>query len=119
MFPVKTDYDWSQRLNSLHPDLHSSPLRVCVVGLHCCGPLSPSILKLLTEHLHHPSLRVLLLLGCCYHKTEHVQWSPLSYALTELLSTRTHSFNLGTFGLRLAAQETRDRYDFKDGNRLG
>ena len=43
------------------------PVGVCMVGLHCCGDLTPTVLRLFTSGFH-PSLRSLILLGCCYHK---------------------------------------------------
>jgi len=38
-----------------------------MVGLHCCGDLTPAILKLFANQVH-PSLSVLVVVGCCYHK---------------------------------------------------
>ena len=88
--------------------LKNEELRICVVGLHCCGDLTPSILTLFTDH-RLPSLISLVLIGCCYHKTTSAQWSPVSSTLGELLKGRP-GLTLNTFALRLAAQETRDRY---------
>ena len=94
-------------------------LRICVVGLHCCGDLTPSILTLFTEHTLPPlpsliapssplpSLTALVLVGCCYHKTAFPQWSPVSRAARELMKGREDL--ISTYALRLAAQETRER----------
>lgn len=38
-----------------------------MVGLHCCGDLTPAILKLFANQVH-PSLSSLVVVGCCYHK---------------------------------------------------
>lgn len=38
-----------------------------MVGLHCCGNLTPNILRLFVSGFH-PALRSLVLIGCCYHK---------------------------------------------------
>ena len=81
-------------------------LRICVVGLHCCGDLTPSILTLFTEHTL-PSLTALVLIGCCYHKTDSPQWSPISTMARELMKGREDL--VSTYALRLAAQETRER----------
>ncbi len=37
---------------------------ICMIGLHCCGPLTPAIL-----HLFHmePQIKALVCLSCCYH----------------------------------------------------
>jgi hypothetical protein len=97
-------------------------LRICVVGLHCCGDLTPSILTLFTDHTTPlpplpsltahpppaiPSLTALVLIGCCYHKTGFGRWSPVSSVGTEVMRGREDV--VSTYALRLAAQETRDR----------
>lgn len=76
-----------------------------------------------------------MLLSCCYHKTEHAQWQPLSKELGALLQACSQQCRaeergdtegggeteqreteqcveegISKFGLRLAAQETRHRY---------
>jgi len=38
-----------------------------MVGLHCCGNLTPNILRLFVSGFH-PALQSLVLIGCCYHK---------------------------------------------------
>ena len=40
---------------------------MCMVGLHCCGDLTPAILKLFANQVH-PSISGLVVVGCCYHK---------------------------------------------------
>ena len=93
------------------PGLHfvKGELCICVVGLHCCGDLTPSILTLFTDHTLPPlpSLAALVLVGCCYHKTDSPQWSPVSTTARELMKGREDT--VSTYALRLAAQETRER----------
>ena len=38
--------------------------RVCMVGLHCCGDLTPTMLRVFTRQ---PELRSLVCVSCCYH----------------------------------------------------
>ena len=66
-------------------------------------------------------VQCLVLLGCCYHKIGHAQWTPMSQQIQHL-SQKYSGFSVGdtgtdksgcgfltTYGLRLAAQETKDR----------
>ncbi|CAL8088519.1 unnamed protein product [Calicophoron daubneyi] len=43
----------------------SAPPDYLVCGLHCCGDLGPSVIRLFNSH---QQARSLLLVGCCYHK---------------------------------------------------
>ena len=90
-------------LDSLKGDL-----RVCMVGLHCCGDLTPSALTLFTHH-SLPSLTALVLVPCCYHKMASPQWQPGSATLRRILGER-QDVAINTFALRLAAQETKHRW---------
>lgn len=83
-------------------------LRVCVVGLHCCGDLASSTLTLFTHH-SLPSLTTLVLVPCCYHKMASPQWQPSSATLRRILGER-QDVAINTFALRLAAQETKHRW---------
>ncbi|XP_014667519.1 PREDICTED: uncharacterized protein LOC106809081 isoform X2 [Priapulus caudatus] len=38
---------------------------VCMIGLHCCGDLTPTMLKVYAEM---PEIRALVCVSCCYHK---------------------------------------------------
>ncbi|CAJ0931857.1 unnamed protein product, partial [Mesorhabditis belari] len=38
---------------------------VCLVGVHACGDLSSTIIRMFTKH---PQITCLILFGCCYHK---------------------------------------------------
>ena len=42
-------------------------MRVCVVGLHCCGDLTPDLLRMVSGQVN-PDLCALVVVGCCYHK---------------------------------------------------
>ena len=37
---------------------------VCMIGLHCCGPLTPTMIELF---LHCDSVKSLVCVSCCYH----------------------------------------------------
>jgi len=41
--------------------------RVCVMGLHCCGDLSPAVLNYFINS-SLTSVHSVILFGCCYHK---------------------------------------------------
>lgn len=42
----------------------SSEQGICLVGLHCCGSLTPTMLKV-TAHI--PEIKALVCVSCCYH----------------------------------------------------
>ena len=42
--------------------------RVCLIGLHCCGDLTPTIMRWFSRSVTPPSLKALVVVGCCYHK---------------------------------------------------
>ncbi|KAL8563892.1 hypothetical protein ACOMHN_049548 [Nucella lapillus] len=42
-------------------------VRVCLVGLHCCGDLTPAMVRL---YRAVPCLRALCCVSCCYHKMQ-------------------------------------------------
>ena len=84
-------------------------VKVGVVGLHCCGDLTPRTQELF---LSHPSLRHLVLVGCCYHKMSQPPASGGHFPLSELLKGLMLAQGqciVSTLALRLAAQETRER----------
>ena len=47
----------------------SSP-SICMVGLHCCADLTPSMLHLFKQS---PLIRCLLCFGCCYHNMRKIK----------------------------------------------
>lgn len=52
----------------LDSPFHIGNDRVCLIGLHCCGDLTPVILRWFSHTVTSPCLRALVLVGCCYHK---------------------------------------------------
>ncbi|XP_046549291.1 methyltransferase-like protein 25B isoform X2 [Haliotis rubra] len=94
----------------------SEERRVCMIGLHCCGDLTPTMLW---YFLHMSSMRSLCLVSCCYHKMSFSEESnrfnsfPLSEdcltAYTDL-KLQHPAWSLRPVSFRLAAQETRSRW---------
>ncbi|XP_062510529.1 probable methyltransferase-like protein 25 [Corticium candelabrum] len=89
---------------------------VCLLGLHCCGDLTPLMLKRFTECC--PSKSVLVCIGCCYHRMsttdkEQFRYFPMSAGVKSVvddIKTKYPAWSLNVFALRLAAQETRTRW---------
>ena len=88
---------------------------VCLLGLHCCGDLTPLVLKLF--HRCCPSQSALVCLGCCYHRMSTVGdkfcYFPLSDSIKSVfhgMKKKYPDWKMSVFGLRLAAQETRARW---------
>jgi len=110
----------SSKPNPEQLNLSSSPLRtrssdqrICMVGLHCCGDLTPATLF---QFHHLDECKVLICLGCCYHrlcsenKTSFENF-PLSMKLkTEYDFTQPNDRKLNGLALRLACQETKSRW---------
>lgn len=115
----------------IHLDINSNSLEmiqkfceeeeICVVGLHSCGELSVHMLNMFTEL---KVAKLLIVLPCCYHKLEVKIDSekeyfinfPLSTALKKIISIESidsGDFLKRTF-LRLACQETADRWNFME-----
>ncbi len=40
---------------------------VCMIGLHCCGSLTPTMLKVMTKM---EDIQALVCVGCCYHSMQ-------------------------------------------------
>ena len=82
----------------------SSPM--CMIGLHSCGNLSPSMIRLF---LGNRRFRSLFLISCCYHRMDCVASNtnfPLSECLKTLEGNALPSKEIMPFLLRLASQET-------------
>ncbi|CAL8088516.1 unnamed protein product [Calicophoron daubneyi] len=80
----------------------SAPPDYLVCGLHCCGDLGPSVIRLFNSH---QQARSLLLVGCCYHKMalDTFPMSPLlREAMSQLVQLGTSLITESTF--RLACQ---------------
>ncbi|KAK3790011.1 hypothetical protein RRG08_016328 [Elysia crispata] len=88
--------------------------RVCLIGLHCCGDLSPTMLALFHQV---PSVRAVCCVSCCYHKmscvSDELSSFPLSSSCKKIydtLKTEGLSWHISPQTLRLGAQETRSRW---------
>ncbi|XP_060573423.1 probable methyltransferase-like protein 25 [Ruditapes philippinarum] len=88
----------------------------CMVGLHCCGDLTPIMLNNFVEL---DQITSLCCVSCCYHRmnfNEDIQTHdnfPMSQQLkTALVKTQQTypEFKFSSYALRLAAQETRARW---------
>ncbi|KAK7466607.1 hypothetical protein BaRGS_00033406 [Batillaria attramentaria] len=104
-------------------DAVNHSLRVCLIGLHCCGDLTPALLRLF-ERVEF--IRAVCCVSCCYHKmqlipgTDQFHNFPMSkaakdvYTAMQVKSQRTQEHAPTSFispcSLRLAAQETRARW---------
>ncbi|KAH3875305.1 uncharacterized protein LOC127869377 isoform X1 [Dreissena polymorpha] len=91
-------------------------LRVCMIGLHCCGDLTPTILR---YFVRTDWITSLCCVSCCYHRMEYSEADkcisnfPMSDTLGRQLRAfqQNHpEFRLSPFAMRLAAQETRSRW---------
>jgi hypothetical protein len=87
--------------------------RVCLVGLHCCGDLTPTLMRW-TALSQLARVRAIVLVGCCYHKMVAVEGKkdtltnfPMSDFVKKYIETEGLAIN--AFALRLAAQETKRR----------
>ncbi|KAL3884429.1 hypothetical protein ACJMK2_024568 [Sinanodonta woodiana] len=89
----------------------------CMIGLHCCGDLTPAMLKCFASE---DSVRALCCVSCCYHRMKYDEslkefsMFPMSTALETAMDIACEKFpgwSVGTYGLRLAAQETRTRWE--------
>ncbi|KAI8503303.1 hypothetical protein Bbelb_191240 [Branchiostoma belcheri] len=91
----------------------------CMVGLHCCGDLCPTMLKMFTSV---ERLSCLVCVSCCYHGMSITEPEsrpscftnfPLSCTVRETLKkvgTEFPDWQLNVFAMRLAAQETQARW---------
>ncbi|KAK2191903.1 hypothetical protein NP493_43g06009 [Ridgeia piscesae] len=88
---------------------------LCMMGLHCCGDLTPTMLRLLTRTT---DIDCLVCVGCCYHNmtctdSQEYKSFPMSSKLRAVMKhaqEKHPEWHLNTFALRLAAQETRARW---------
>lgn len=94
-------------------DFEDTGPRVCMVGLHCCGDLTPTMLKCFQEL---DCIRSLCCVSCCYHRMKFDENSrqfenfPVSSLVKRIIERIAPGWNPGPFGMRLAAQETRARW---------
>ena len=84
----------------------SSSSPICMIGLHSCGDLSPSMIRLF---LGNKRFRSLFLISCCYHRMDCLASNP-NFPLSECFKTLEGNALPGKeslpFFLRLASQET-------------
>ncbi|GFR89561.1 UPF0431 protein C1orf66-like protein [Elysia marginata] len=87
---------------------------VCLVGLHCCGDLSPTMLAVFNQVA---SVQAVCFVSCCYHKMRCVSGEynsfPLSHRCREVsthLKKENPPYLIPPQTLRLGAQETRNRW---------
>ncbi|KAI0215432.1 Methyltransferase-like protein 25 [Lamellibrachia satsuma] len=109
--------DYEQTLEPEHrkasQGTRSMPL--CMIGLHCCADLTPTMLHLLTRM---PDIACLVCVGCCYHNmtkagSHEYNCFPMSSKLQAVMKCAQEKhpdWRLNTYALRLAAQETRARW---------
>lgn len=94
-----------QRLSSLTSE------KSCLVGLHCCGDLTPQLLKIFSKIDQFSSL---MLVSCCYLKMspgkDGFENFPLSPELKSAVDKSEKPGVFNGFMLRLGAQETVKRW---------
>jgi len=102
---VENETNSIDKLTSLIPD------QSCLVGLHCCGDLTPDLLNIF---LKLPGFFTVILVSCCYHKMsavdEKYQNFPISSNLKLHVNNLEKSQIFNRFMLRLGAQETLMRW---------
>ncbi|KAG8842346.1 hypothetical protein FRB91_004245 [Serendipita sp. 411] len=84
-----------------------TPIPIVLVGLHCCGDLTPSVLRFIRQYRRNDrqtSFRVIgcVIVGCCYNMCGPSSFH-LSQNMTSAFST-TGSLSLETQHLHLATQ---------------
>jgi SAM-dependent methyltransferase len=83
----------------------------CLVGLHCCGDLTPQLLNIFIKSQRFSSL---MLVSCCYHKMRQTKDRfdnfPLSAQLSISVKNCKRPSVFSGFMLRLGAQETKKRW---------
>jgi len=112
----------SHKFDTVHLQIEDSPeciqklasltsAQTCLVGLHCCGDLTPQLLKMFTQIEGFSSL---LIVSCCYHKmnqsTQGFDNFPLSSKLKSAVNSLDKPSVFSCFMLRLGAQETVKRW---------
>ena len=87
------------------------PENSCLVGLHCCGDLTPHLINIFAQL---EKIQSLMIVSCCYHKMASTSKGfrnfPLSEKLKFLVSNSNNPDAFNGFMLRLGAQETVKRW---------
>lgn len=116
VYKQATEYvnDDTDLANMVAQNLGDKTDRVAMVGLHTCGNLAPSCLRLMTANLLY--VKCLINVGCCYHLmteqfTESDFWSDVDpsikgfgFPLSDYL--KSLEFSLGRNARMIAAQST-------------
>ena len=94
---------------SLLEDFHLTDPKIALIGLHACGDLTPTALKLALES---PQIEQLVIMPCCYHRMtlireQQFQCFPMSRELQRIIRSLSCSGSLAFHRpfLRLAAQQ--------------
>ncbi|XP_061174710.1 probable methyltransferase-like protein 25 [Saccostrea echinata] len=88
----------------------SSELDTCLlIGLHCCGDLTPAMLKVYSEVTF---VKGLCCVSCCYHRMTKCGTKYVHFPMSKDAEATMSKFDLRPTVpfLRLAAQETRSRW---------
>ena len=116
VYKQATEYisDDTDLVNMVTQNLGDKTDRVAIVGLHTCGNLSPSCLRLMTANMRY--VRCLINVGCCYHlMNEEFTGSDFWFDIDPLLKgfgfpmsnyLRSLEFSLGRNARMIAAQST-------------
>ncbi|OQV14188.1 hypothetical protein BV898_11659 [Hypsibius exemplaris] len=106
------DQDTTENLRTILADCDVGDEPICLIGLHCCGDLTPLFLQ--TFH-QLGNATAFICVGCCYHlmtpavDRSEIQFCPLSWSAKEMKRRLwlTNDLLLTVPSLRLASQETR------------
>ncbi|CAC5359330.1 unnamed protein product [Mytilus coruscus] len=85
---------------------------ILMIGLHCCGDLTPTMMKFFSSL---DVIKGLCCVSCCYHRMKFDETQrrfdnfPLSTKLKTILQNK-QTWSLNSYAMRLAAQETRSRW---------
>ena len=86
-------------------DSEEESVRFGLIGLHCCGDLTPIMIKLF---LTFEELKMISVVSCCYHKMSSDSY-PLSEQLIEVVGDKLNVIG-SHFAVRLACQETLEKW---------
>ncbi len=79
-----------------------------LVGLHCCGDLTPAMMRLFSST---PEFSFMAVVACCYHKVQKDRNKPVSSRVqSEILNSDCKNLIYGPSALRLACQESLDKW---------
>lgn len=105
---LSNDREGQKRFQDLlHSIVNSEEGKVTfgLIGLHCCGDLTPIMIKLF---INLKELKMLSVVSCCYHKMSANAY-PLSEQLKDVAKDDLNVIE-SHFALRLACQETLEKW---------